>query len=56
VLEGCVVDAATMLATAQAAAAAIDAADDIDAPADYRRALVETLTGRALQRAVTRPH
>ena len=56
VLEGRIVDAAAMLETAQAAAAAIDAVNDIDAPAAYRCSLVETLTGRALQRAATRTH
>jgi carbon-monoxide dehydrogenase medium subunit len=53
-LNGRAVDEAAILATAQAAAAAIDAVDDIDAPAAYRRALVETLTERALKRAVAR--
>jgi carbon-monoxide dehydrogenase medium subunit len=53
-LNGRAVDEAAILATAQAAAAAIDAADDIDAPAAYRRALVETLTECALKRAATR--
>ena len=55
VLNGRAVDDAAILQTAQAAAAAIDPADDIDAPAAYRRALVETLTGRALKRAASRP-
>ena len=53
-LNGRAVDEAAILATARAAAAAIDPADDIDAPAAYRRALVETLTERALRRAVAR--
>jgi carbon-monoxide dehydrogenase medium subunit len=53
-LNGRAVDEAAILATARAAAAAIDAADDIDAPAAYRRALVETLTERALRRAAAR--
>jgi len=50
-LNGRVVDEAAILETAKAAAAAVDPADDIDAPAAYRRSLVETLTERALQRA-----
>jgi carbon-monoxide dehydrogenase medium subunit len=54
VLNGRTVDAAAIVETAQAAAAAIDPADDTDAPAAYRRALVETLTARALQRAAAR--
>jgi carbon-monoxide dehydrogenase medium subunit len=54
VLNGRMVDAAAIVETAQAAAAAIDPADDTDAPAAYRRALVETLTARALQRAAAR--
>jgi carbon-monoxide dehydrogenase medium subunit len=53
-LNGRVVDEAAIPETAQAAAAAIDPADDIDAPAAYRRALVETLIERALQRAAAR--
>jgi len=38
-------------AAARAAAADVDPPSDIHAPADYRRALVETLTGRALAHA-----
>ena len=38
----------TFAAAARAAAAEVDPPSDIHAPADYRRALVETLTGRAL--------
>ena len=53
-LNGRAVDATAILATARAAAAAIDPADDIDAPAAYRRSLVETLTERALERAAAR--
>ena len=53
-LDGRVVDADAIAQTARVAAAAIDAYDDIDAPAAYRRALVETLTARALQRAAAR--
>lgn len=53
-LNGRAVNEAAILATAQAAAAAIDAVDDIDAPAAYRRALIETLTERALKRAAAR--
>jgi carbon-monoxide dehydrogenase medium subunit len=54
VLNGRVIDEAAILAAARAAAAAIDPADDIDTPAAYRRALVETLTERALRRAAAR--
>ena len=54
VLNGRVIDEATILTTARAAAAAIDPADDIDVPAAYRCALVETLTERALRRAAAR--
>jgi len=39
---------------AQTAAAAIDPVSDTDGPADYRRALVRTLTARALQASVGR--
>lgn len=53
-LDGSRVDEAAILAVAGAAAQAIDAIDDIDAPAAYRRSLVETLTERALKRAVAR--
>jgi carbon-monoxide dehydrogenase medium subunit len=53
-LNGRTVDEAAIIATAHAAAAAIDAADDIDAPAAYRRSLVATLTERALKRSIAR--
>jgi carbon-monoxide dehydrogenase medium subunit len=39
---------------AQAAAAAIDPVSDTDGPPDYRRALVKTLTVRALEDSVAR--
>ncbi|MDB5545345.1 MAG: Molybdopterin dehydrogenase, FAD-binding [Hyphomicrobiales bacterium] len=41
----------TIAAAARAAAAEVDPPSDIHAPADYRRALVETLTERALAHA-----
>ena len=50
-LNGRVVDAATIAAAAQAVAAAVDPPEDLHASADYRRALVATLTERALARA-----
>jgi carbon-monoxide dehydrogenase medium subunit len=53
-LNGCAVDETAIAKIAQAAAAAIDAADDIDAPAAYRRSLVATLTERGLRRAANR--
>jgi len=54
VLNGRAVDEANILTTAEVAADAIDAAEDIDAPAAYRRSLVATLTARALRRAAAR--
>jgi len=53
-LNGCAVDEPAIAQIAQAAAAEIDAADDIDAPAAYRRSLVATLTERGLKRAAAR--
>ena len=50
-LNGRVVDAAAIAAAAQAVAAAVDPPEDLHASADYRRALVATLTERALARA-----
>ncbi len=51
VVNGRVVDEQTIVAAAQAAAAAVDPVDDVDASAAYRRALVATLVERALRRA-----
>jgi carbon-monoxide dehydrogenase medium subunit len=51
VLNGRVVDERTILAAARAVAAAVDPVDDLDASADYRRALVGTLIERALRNA-----
>lgn len=53
-LNGHAVDDATIVAVAQAAAREIDAYDDTEACADYRRALVGTLVERALARAAAR--
>ena len=50
-LNGRMVDEQAILAAAQAAAAAVDPEDDLDASAAYRRALVATLTERALRSA-----
>jgi carbon-monoxide dehydrogenase medium subunit len=50
-LNGHVVDAATIAAAAKAASTEVEPADDIHAPAAYRRALVGTLTERALKAA-----
>jgi carbon-monoxide dehydrogenase medium subunit len=50
-LNGHAVDAATIAAAAKAASAEVEPADDIHAPAAYRRALVGTLTERALKAA-----
>lgn len=54
VVNGRIVDEETIVAAAQAAAAAVDPADDVDASAAYRRALVGTLVERALKRAASR--
>ena len=50
-LNGKAVTAQTIAAAAKAAAAEVQPSSDIHAPADYRRALVETLTERALAHA-----
>jgi CO/xanthine dehydrogenase FAD-binding subunit len=50
-LNGKVLDEQTILAAAEAAAAAVEPPEDIFASADYRRALVATLLARALRRA-----
>ena len=51
VLNGRVVDEATIAKAASAASAAVDPQDDIHASAAYRRALTGTLTERALKSA-----
>ena len=53
-LNGRIIDENVMVEVGKVAAAAIDAAADIDGTADYRRALVGTLTERALRRAAVR--
>ena len=50
-LDGQLVNEATILEVARAAAAGVDPTDDIHASAAYRRALVATLVERALLRA-----
>jgi carbon-monoxide dehydrogenase medium subunit len=50
-LAGRTVDEPTIRATAEAAGTAVDPPDDLHAPAIYRRALVSTLTERALRAA-----
>jgi carbon-monoxide dehydrogenase medium subunit len=50
-LNGRAVDEAAILAAAREAAAGVDPPSDLHADADYRRALVEVLTERALRRA-----
>jgi carbon-monoxide dehydrogenase medium subunit len=50
-LNGRAVEEAAILAAARAAAAAVDPPSDLHADADYRRALVEVMVERALQRA-----
>ncbi|HJU17152.1 MAG TPA: xanthine dehydrogenase family protein subunit M [Stellaceae bacterium] len=50
-LNGRVVDEATIAAAAQAASAAVDSPQDLHADADYRRALVATLVERGLRAA-----
>lgn len=50
-LNGRIVDEPAILAAAEAASQAVDPSDDIHASAAYRRALVATLTERALKRA-----
>lgn len=50
-INGHVVDEEVVRAAGAAAAASVDPADDIHAPGDYRRALLGTLTQRALASA-----
>lgn len=50
-LNGRVIDEPAILAAAKGAAAAVDPPQDLHADADYRRALVATLTERALRAA-----
>ncbi len=54
-LAGRAVDEATILAVAALADDGLDVADDIHAPADYRRALLQVLLERALRRAARLP-
>ncbi len=51
VINGAVIDETTIANAERAAAAAVDPADDIHAPADYRRALLGTMVERALRGA-----
>jgi carbon-monoxide dehydrogenase medium subunit len=51
IVNGRIVDEATIMATAEAAAAAVDPPQDLHADADYRRALVATLVERGLRAA-----
>jgi carbon-monoxide dehydrogenase medium subunit len=51
ILDGHTIDAATIEEAGRAAAAVVEAADDIHASGRYRRALVATLVERALGRA-----
>jgi len=53
-LDGRIIDEATIAAAARAASAAVDPPEDLHAPAEYRRALVNTLTERALRAASQR--
>ncbi len=53
-LNGRVVDEAVIRSASEAAAAAIDPVSDTDGSADYRRALVRTLAGRALEDSIAR--
>jgi carbon-monoxide dehydrogenase medium subunit len=50
-LNGRTIDAASIAAAAHAASAEVEPHDDIHAPAAYRKALVGTLTERALKAA-----
>jgi carbon-monoxide dehydrogenase medium subunit len=54
-LAGRAVDDAAILAVAALADDSLDVADDIHAPADYRRALLQVLLERALRRAARLP-
>jgi len=49
-----IIDSDTIRAAAHVASLAVDPPDEVDAPAEYRRALVETLVERALTTASTR--
>jgi carbon-monoxide dehydrogenase medium subunit len=53
-IQGKVIDEMAIAAAARAAAGAVDPPEDLHAPAEYRRALVATLTERALQAAIQR--
>ena len=53
-LNGTPVDQTSIMAVAAAAREEVEAVDDFHAPADYRRALVETLVERALTQAGSR--
>lgn len=53
VLNGCVIDIATAARASRAAAQTVEPPDDIYASAQYRRALIEALTERALLRAAS---
>ncbi len=50
-LNGHRVDVAAIRAAAEAAASSVDPPEDLHAGADYRRALVEVMVERALERA-----
>ena len=50
-LNGKPVNADTIAAPARAASGEVDPPSDIHAPSEYRRALVETMTERALAQA-----
>jgi CO/xanthine dehydrogenase FAD-binding subunit len=52
VLNGRVVDEATIVKAGEAASAEVEPQDDIHASAAYRRALTGTLVERALQHAM----
>jgi len=54
VLNGRIIDDATIAQAEAAAAAAVDPQTDIHASADYRRALVGTMVERALESARNR--
>lgn len=54
-IDGTTVGADAIAAAAKAAAGAVEPMTDHHAPADYRRALVETLVERALEQAKARP-
>lgn len=53
-LDGTPLDHSAIVAAAAAARDEVEAVDDFHAPADYRRALVETLVERALTQAAAR--